>query len=58
MPYILFLTMLFTAASAIFSLYRQLQMLQQNSYFPSRYFNWIKQSYTTELAISAIVSAG
>ena len=58
MPYILFLTMLFTAASAIFSLYRQFQMLQQNSYFPSRYFNWIKQSYTTELAISAIVYCG
>lgn len=54
MPYITFVTLLFVAASGIFSLYRQLQMLQQNSYFPSRYFKWLKESYTIELAISAI----
>lgn len=54
MPYI-FATMLIVAASAIFSLYRQLQMLQQNSYFPSRYFGWIRQSYTLQLAVSAIL---
>ncbi len=54
MPYILFLTILFIAASGVFSLYRQLQMLQQNSYFLSRYFGWIKQSYTTEFSLSAV----
>ncbi len=54
MPYITFFTLLCLACSAIFSLYRQLQMLQQNSYFPSRYFNWIKQSYVIELAVCAI----
>ncbi len=51
----LFLTVIFTAVSGIFSLYRQFQMLQQNSYYPSRYFKWLKQSYTLELAGSAIL---
>ncbi len=55
MPYIIFFTMLCVAASGIFSLYRQLQMLQQNSYFPSRYFKWLKEAYTIDLAISAVV---
>jgi len=54
MTYITFIALVFIAASAIFSLYRQLQMLQQNSYFPSRYFSWLKQSYTLELAIESI----
>lgn len=31
--------------SAMFSLYKQFQMLQQNSYFPSRYLKWIDSSY-------------
>lgn len=55
MPYIIFFTMLCVAASGIFSLYRQVQMLQQNSYFLSRYFKWLKESYTIDLAISALV---
>ena len=53
--WMLFLTVLFTAAGGIFSLYRHFQMLQQNSYFPSRYFKWLKQSYTLELAVCAIL---
>ena len=55
MSYLLLITLLLVAASGIFSLYRQLQMLQQNSYYPSRYFKWLKQSYTLELAMSAIL---
>ncbi len=31
--------------SAMFSLYKQFQMLQQNSCFPSRYLKWIDSSY-------------
>lgn len=54
MPYIILATLLLVAAGGIFSLYRQLQVLQQNSYFPSRYFKLLKESYTLELAISAI----
>lgn len=55
MPYITFIALLLLAASGIFSLYRQLQMLQQNSYFLSRYFKWVSGSYTLELALSAII---
>lgn len=55
MPNITFFILLTVAASAVVALYRQLQMLQQNSYFLSRYFKWVKQSYTIELAISAIL---
>lgn len=54
MPYIAFFSLLLMAASGIFSLYKQLQMLQQNSYYPSRYFKWIRQSYIVELAICVI----
>ncbi len=42
-------------ASGIVALYRQLQMLQQNSYFPSRYMGWIKESFTIPLALEAIL---
>lgn len=55
MQYVNIIALIFIAASGIFSLYRQLQMLQQNSYYPSRYFKWIKQSYTLELAMSAVL---
>lgn len=54
MPYITFTAILLLAIGGVFSLYRQLQMLQQNSYFLSRYFKWVSGSYTLELALSAI----
>ncbi len=54
MPYITFATLLLAAASGILSLYRQLQILQQNSYSILAYFKWLKDSYTTELAVNAI----
>ena len=41
--------------SALFSNVRQLQMLQQNSYFAKRYFNWLKDSFSPNLAILCIV---
>lgn len=55
MPYITFAALLLVAASGIFSLYKQLQMLQQNSYFPSRYFKWLKDSYATALSLGAVI---
>ena len=58
MPYITFISLLLLATSGMFSLYRQLQMLQQNSYFLSRYFKWVSNSYALELAISAILYCG
>ena len=54
MPYIIFAALLLVTASGIFSLYRQLQILQQNSYSLSGYLSWIKESYTMELALSAV----
>ncbi|MBO4468290.1 MAG: UDP-N-acetylmuramoyl-tripeptide--D-alanyl-D-alanine ligase [Clostridia bacterium] len=37
--------------SLVFSLYKQLQMLQQNSYFPKRYLKWVNDSYINELTV-------
>ncbi len=42
----LLLTLIFSSIGALFSLTRQFQMFQQNSYYPSRYFGWLKGSYT------------
>ncbi len=55
MSYFVFATLLLLGAGAMLSLYRQVQMLQQNSYFPSRYFGWLRSSYTMEIAITAIL---
>ncbi len=55
MPYIIFISLLLLTVGAVFSLYRQLQMLQQNSYFLSRYFKWVSGSFTIELALSTIL---
>lgn len=51
--YIIFATLLFAAASGILSLQHQLQILQQNAYSLSAYFRCLKNSYTTQLALSA-----
>lgn len=41
MNYLLLTSLLLSAIYGMFSLTRQLQMLQQNSYFPSRYTSWL-----------------
>lgn len=38
---VLFVSLIISAISGLFALTRQLQMLQQNSYFPSRYTSWL-----------------
>lgn len=48
-------SLILIALSGMVSLWRQLQMLQQNSYFPSRYYKWVKTSYAVELAVEAIL---
>lgn len=55
MTYITFAAMLLLAASAVCSLYRQLQMLHNNEYLLSKYFKWIYNDYVVELAISAVI---
>lgn len=54
MNYLLLVSMIIAAVSALFALVRQNQMLQQNSYFPSRYFTWVKDGYSVPLCIECI----
>ena len=49
------ISLILISLTGMISLHRQLQMLQQNSYFPSRYFGWLKGSYTIELALESIL---
>ena len=51
--YLLILLVL-SAICAIFSLTQHFQMLQQNSYFASRYFGWLRQSYNTSFLVDAV----
>lgn len=55
MNIILTISLALAALSCVFSCVKQLQMLQQNSYFPSRYFKWVKQSFTVELCIECMI---
>lgn len=42
------------AAGGMFSMQRQLQMLQQNSYYPTRYFKWLKGSFSPNFVYSCL----
>ena len=53
--YLLLASAILAAISVLFSSHRQLQMLQQNSYFGTRYFKWLKESYTMPLCLSSFV---
>lgn len=53
---VVFITMCICCViAAFFSLGKQFQMLQQNSYFPSRYFKWLKDSFFEKLVTLALV---
>jgi len=55
MQIILLLSVIFFGLSLFCSLYRQLQMLQQNSYFPSRYIKWIYSGFMMEITLLTFV---
>ncbi|MEE1184781.1 MAG: hypothetical protein UHX92_01750, partial [Acutalibacteraceae bacterium] len=55
MSIFLLISLIIAAISGVFSLVRQLQMLQQNSYYPSRYFGWIKDGFSVWLALLSIL---
>ena len=55
---LLLTAMLLLGISGLLSLNRQLQMLQQNSYFPSRYYKWFRDGYCVEAALSALLFCG
>lgn len=56
----LLISFLFLATGGIFTMQRQLQMLQQNSYYPSRYYKWLKNSssFITIITIALAVILG
>lgn len=49
------LCLIFMSVSAVFSLYYQYQMLQQNSYYISRYYGWLKTAFTLRLCGEAFL---
>ncbi|MEE0946963.1 MAG: UDP-N-acetylmuramoyl-tripeptide--D-alanyl-D-alanine ligase [Acutalibacteraceae bacterium] len=49
-----FLCALFASVSAVFSLTYQLQIFQQNSYFPKRYIPWLKENEKSKLVYGII----
>lgn len=49
------LLLFLSALSTIFALTQHLQMLQQNSYFPKRYFGWLKGNYNIAFLKDAIL---
>lgn len=55
MNFILLSSIILASISGLFALTRQLQMLQQNSYFPSRYCPWVKDGYSVFLSIETIL---
>lgn len=42
------------SVSGVFASLRHFQMLQQNSYYPSRYFGWLKGSFSARTVLSVI----
>ncbi len=54
----LLISLIICAVSAIFSVTRQFQMLQQNSYYPSRYFGWLKDNYNKDFLYCALMYFG
>ncbi len=46
--------LLILSIGAIFSVQRHIQIFQQNSYYPSRYFKWLKSSFSVYTAISLV----
>ena len=52
--YWLLISLILFAVGGIFSSQRQLQMFQQNSYFPSRYIKWIKTASSVKTAYCAM----
>lgn len=55
MNIILLISLILTSVSGVFALVKQYQMLQQNSYFPSRYFAWVKDGYFVSYIIECLV---
>lgn len=57
MNYYLLISAILVAIGGLFSLTRQLQMLQQNSYFPSRYAKWLIANFSVTQIFVFFVSS-
>lgn len=53
----LLISVILSAFCGLFLITRQLQMLQQNSYFPSRYFKWLTANFPTAPIFSFLISS-
>ncbi len=51
----LILILCLSALSSLFAVTRHFQMFQQNSYYPSRYFKWLKGNFGNGLFICAFI---
>lgn len=54
MNFLILISIILFSVGGMFSVQRQLQMLQQNSYYPSRYFGWVKSTKFGTLKISLV----
>ncbi len=53
----LLISIILSAFCGLFLITKQLQMLQQNSYFPSRYFKWLKSNFTSLPVFAFLISS-
>lgn len=57
MNYLFLISLILSFVSGLFSLCRQLQMLQQNSYFPKRYTSWVAENLPVVSTVIFFVSS-
>ncbi len=57
MNFLLLISLALTLCCGVFNITRQLQMLQQNSYFPSRYSGWLKDNIPFSQVFGFFVSS-
>ena len=57
MNYYLTISLFLASASGLFLVTRQFQMLQQNSYFPSRYTKWLKDNLSVFPVLAFLISS-
>lgn len=54
MNFWLLISLILFSLGGVFSSQRQIQMFQQNSYYPSRYIKWVKSSFSVATVYSAM----
>ena len=57
MDIFLLISIILSTFCGLFLITKQLQMLQQNSYFPSRYFKWLKANFALMPAFAFLLSS-